>query len=177
MSEFPVDDQAGSCTVTTTATSVDDTVSSGSELNKSPKNYIMAVAHEEMNPRRRSTMEDVHRIISNLLNDEHETYSFFGVYDGHGGRQIAEYLEHSLEENVAAELKRTDEASVSEKLTSAFLITDMASKQLNITTSGATAVVALISNVNENDRRLYVANVGDSRAVLACQVSDERCGT
>jgi len=47
----------------------------------------------------------------------------------------------------------------------------MQSKQLNITTSGATAVsVLLYSDSSELDRKskrtLYVANVGDARAVL-----------
>lgn len=47
----------------------------------------------------------------------------------------------------------------------------MQSKQLNITTSGATAVsVLLYSESSELDRKskrtLYVANVGDARAVL-----------
>ena len=51
----------------------------------------------------------------------------------------------------------------------AFLITDMNSKKLNITTSGATAVCALLASSfesNTTSRKLYVANVGDSRAVL-----------
>lgn len=47
----------------------------------------------------------------------------------------------------------------------AFLITDMESRKLNITTSGATAVSALIYHEN-NEKKLLVANVGDSRAVL-----------
>jgi len=59
----------------------------------------------------------------------------------------------------------------------AFLITDMNSRKMNITTSGATAVsVLLISGqghidsnnilVGPQSRKLFVANVGDSRAVL-----------
>lgn len=45
----------------------------------------------------------------------------------------------------------------------------MESRALNITTSGATAVMALLSNTPGEEgetRRLVVANVGDSRAVL-----------
>ena len=75
-----------------------------------------------------------------------------------------------MEENIALELRQTDDASVLERLTRAFLITDMQSRRLNITTAGATAVVTLISGP-PTDRVLHVANVGDSRAVLVCEVA------
>jgi serine/threonine protein phosphatase PrpC len=48
-------------------------------------NYVLASSHEEMNPNRRHTMEDVHRIVPTLCGDE--TLSYFAVYDGHGGKQ------------------------------------------------------------------------------------------
>ena len=44
--------------------------------------FRLAVAHEEMNPRKRNTMEDVHRIVDNLIKNDTELYSYFGVYDG-----------------------------------------------------------------------------------------------
>ena len=53
---------------------------------------------EEMNPRRRNTMEDVHRIIRHLGEDT--SLSYFGVYDGHGGEYwgalILYYYKHIL---------------------------------------------------------------------------------
>jgi serine/threonine protein phosphatase PrpC len=79
------------------------------------KNYRLAVAHEAMNPRKRSTMEDVHRVVEALGEDP--SLSYFAVYDGHGGRKIVDYLEPHLEKNVAAELKMTDDASIEERLT------------------------------------------------------------
>lgn len=52
----------------------------------------------------------------------------------------------------------------------AFLITDMQSRKLNITTSGSTAVSVLLQQKvtagQVTSRQLTVANVGDSRAVL-----------
>lgn len=79
------------------------------------KNYRLAVAHEEMNPRRRNSMEDCHRILP-VLSNELNNYSYFGIYDGHGGRQIVDYLEESLENNIAVELQETDEANMEERL-------------------------------------------------------------
>lgn len=49
------------------------------------QNFKLASSHEEMNPNRRNTMEDIHRIIPNLFNDNN--LSYFGVYDGHGGKE------------------------------------------------------------------------------------------
>jgi serine/threonine protein phosphatase PrpC len=77
--------------------------------------YLFAVAHEEMNSRRRNTMEDCHRILP-TLGDGLENYSYFGIYDGHGGRQIVDFLEDAFEQNIMTELKEIDEACVLEKL-------------------------------------------------------------
>jgi serine/threonine protein phosphatase PrpC len=131
-----------------------------------PINYRLVTSFEEMNPRRRNTMEDVHRIVPALGGDPEMSY--FGVYDGHGGRHIVDFLEYRLEENIVEELRQTDDASMLERLSRAFLITDVMSKQGNIVTSGATAVSLLLHNT-EVGKKMYVANVGDSRAVLCCQ--------
>mmetsp|Transcript_17341 Transcript_17341/g.29318 ORF Transcript_17341/g.29318 Transcript_17341/m.29318 type:complete len:342 (+) Transcript_17341:23-1048(+) len=171
------------------------------DVSTAPGRYRLAVAHEEMNSRRRNTMEDCHRILSEL-DPTLPNYSYFGIYDGHGGRQIVDFLDEALEQNIAEEIKQTDNAGVLERMTRAFLITDMQSKKANISTSGATAVCALLkvdpytaeesnaaaaSNlriprelgaismgvttpcVSTGSRTLYVANVGDSRAVLVSQ--------
>ena len=133
-------------------------------------NFIMATSHEEMNPRRRNTMEDVHRVIPSLKGSP--DYSYFGVYDGHGGRQIADFLEETLENNISIELQHDDDATILERLQRAYLITDMQSRRLNIVTSGATAVSGLMHTVSADattgvpSRHMYVANVGDSRAVI-----------
>jgi serine/threonine protein phosphatase PrpC len=96
---------------------------------------------------------------------------------GHGGRQIVDFMEEVLESNVKKELEVADQASIPERLARSFLITDMQSKSCNITTSGATAVVALIQSKQTangiSEKKLYCANVGDSRAVLACQFSHD----
>lgn len=153
--------------------------SSRGQVFDSTVNYVLATAHEEMNPRRRNTMEDVHRIVPSLPGAPE--YSYFGVYDGHGGRQIVDFLEEGLEVNVSKELQEGDEAGILERLSRAFLITDMQSRRLNITTSGATAVCALLRTEKEGDsvtsKMLYVANVGDSRAVLLTKIDQPSEGS
>ncbi len=146
-----------------------------SDLDASGGNYSYAVAWEEMNAARRSTMEDVHRVVPKLKGSPE--YSYFGVYDGHGGRQIVDYLETRLENNISKELKETDDASVLERMRRAFLITDMESRQDNLVSSGATVVSALLvtrggQDEDKKKRVLYVANAGDSRAVILYKMND-----
>lgn len=140
--------------------------------------YKMAVFHVEMNARKRRTMEDCHRIIPVLLSQDDMIYSYFAVYDGHGGRQIVDFLEETLEKNIITELKESDTALIPERLSRAYLITDMESKQRNITTSGATSISALLQSKMNPDgsvksRTLYTANAGDSRAVLVTRERTE----
>lgn len=80
------------------------------------KNFKLAVAHEEMNSRRRNTMEDVHRVLP-ILHEKLPDFSYLGVYDGHGGRQIVDYLETGLETIVAEEFLFEDDASPLERIT------------------------------------------------------------
>jgi serine/threonine protein phosphatase PrpC len=135
-------------------------------IAESRRNFRCVCSHDEMNPKRRSTMEDCHRIIESLGGDSN--LSYFGVYDGHGGRKIVDFLEEALENNIIEELRQPDDADIPERLARAFLITDMQSRKADITTSGATAVSALIKyDPSTGEKILYVANVGDSRAVLA----------
>lgn len=50
-------------------------------------NYKVAYAHGEMNPKKRHTMEDVHRVLP-VLDEELPLYSYFGVYDGEAAREV-----------------------------------------------------------------------------------------
>ena len=48
-------------------------------------------------------MEDVHRVVPGFETNP-STDTYLGVYDGHGGRQIVEFIETRLENNIAAEI-------------------------------------------------------------------------
>lgn len=118
-------------------------------------------------------MEDRCSIIRSLFGLEH--CSLAAVYDGHRGAAAAEYLASSLERHL--ESRWPESASAGELLSAALLDADMAFRQredaawaLKSTANpglqrtsfpGSTAVVALTIG-----RRLAVANIGDSRAVL-----------
>lgn len=123
---------------------------------------------EEMNPSRRNTMEDCHMTHSpgTWGCDDAET-TFLAICDGHGGRDIVEFLEQTLAKNVADELNVIDNASIHERLERAFLITDIQSHMMKIDTSGATVVLCLIKK-QPDKVVIHAANAGDARAVLSC---------
>ncbi|KAK6637379.1 hypothetical protein RUM44_007795 [Polyplax serrata] len=110
----------------------------------------------------RISMEDAHTHILSLSEDPQA--SFFGVYDGHGGAKIAQYAGKHLHKFVVKQPKYT-EGKYEKALKQAFLDIDTAmlnDKSLKDEFSGSTAIVCLLKA-----NQLYVANVGDSRAI-AC---------
>nr|CAB3491311.1 unnamed protein product [Digitaria exilis] len=104
--------------------------------------------------------------------------AFYGVFDGHGGHAAVDFVSRRLGENVvsavlAAAATREDETSpaeedaVSAAIRAAYLATDrelLAQHQQQGMTrgGGACAVTSLVKGGN-----LYVAHLGDCRAVLS----------
>ncbi|GER45036.1 protein phosphatase 2c [Striga asiatica] len=103
---------------------------------------------------------------------------FFGVYDGHGGSQVADYCRDRLHGALAEELKNhenetangmknTRQAQWEEVFKSCFLkvdeeiVGDGINDPIAPQTVGSTAVVAVVCSSH-----IIVANCGDSRAVL-----------
>ncbi|PRQ38957.1 putative protein-serine/threonine phosphatase [Rosa chinensis] len=89
---------------------------------------------------------------------------FFGVFDGHGqfGTQCANLVKDRLVEVLADDPTLPDDPV--EAYNSAFLTTnsELHSSVIDDTMSGTTAITVLVVG-----NTLYVANVGDSRAVIA----------
>jgi serine/threonine protein phosphatase PrpC len=90
--------------------------------------------------------------------------AFFAVYDGHGGRQVVDYVTRELHQNVLRELRKGVE--VPEALLTAFAKTDDDMVQAHIMASGCTACVCLLQE-ERHGRVIYTAHLGDSRAVMA----------
>ena len=66
-------------------------------------------AADDHNPRCRNAMEDAHVFIDDFAKDSSSstTNAFFGVYDGHGGRKIVEFVEKYLHLNLEKEIVET----------------------------------------------------------------------
>lgn len=109
----------------------------------------------------RAEMEDVFIEYKNVADDILGTIYVFGVCDGHGGGAIAEWLRANLGVSLVSSLRR------GESLESAFLDAEaLMESQLGaavVANTGATACVAIVL---PKHNIYYVANAGDSRAVL-----------
>eukprot|EP00594_Rhizosolenia_setigera_P020270 CAMPEP_0178962960 /NCGR_PEP_ID=MMETSP0789-20121207/14708_1 /TAXON_ID=3005 /ORGANISM="Rhizosolenia setigera, Strain CCMP 1694" /LENGTH=364 /DNA_ID=CAMNT_0020647275 /DNA_START=92 /DNA_END=1186 /DNA_ORIENTATION=- len=154
--------------------------------------------HEEMNPLKRSTMEDGHLVLKpSTWNCYDPNMWFLGVYDGHGGRDIVNFVD--LHRNIVIELnhgrscipsdeqtqtrkkrklstkenycsENIDNASIPERLERGFLITDIESYQENIMASGSTALVCLVTKEKESDE-----SDNENIVIYAAGVGDTRC--
>lgn len=96
-------------------------------------------------------------------------WAFFGVYDGHGGRGAVDACRDHLHQAVAAELRglaRVDSAGVHAALAAGFKQVDSDLHRAGAgARCGSTATAALAHRV-DGELTLYVANVGDSRALV-----------
>ncbi len=104
---------------------------------------------------RRPTMEDA-TVVTEVDNKK-----FYGVFDGHGGDTASAFVADHIADTLAEALE--SEATIPEALEKAFVKTEAAYKKSETPDSGTTAVTALVDGTT-----LYIANAGDSRAVL-CQ--------
>ncbi|KAK1411738.1 hypothetical protein QVD17_32431 [Tagetes erecta] len=103
--------------------------------------------------------------------------TFVGVYDGHGGPHAARYVCDNLYNNLQAQ---ASEGVTADTIENAFLETDKEFTGLvselfkthpAIATVGTCCLVGLIYH-----QTLFIANAGDSRAVLAHKLDDESMG-
>ncbi|KAG0035716.1 Protein phosphatase 2C 2 [Podila clonocystis] len=110
----------------------------------------------------RITMEDAHATILDL--EDAKGTAFFGVYDGHGGPNVAQYSGEGLHKRIVAD-KAFVKGDYKTAIKNGFLEMDRALRfdpEYGNDTSGCTAVTATITK----DNKIYVGNAGDSRAVL-----------
>ncbi|XP_062232272.1 probable protein phosphatase 2C 52 isoform X2 [Phragmites australis] len=110
---------------------------------------------------KRASMEDFYDIKSSKVDDKQ--IDLFGIFDGHGGSRAAEYLKEHLFENLMKhpEFMTDTKLAISEtykKTDLEFLDAERNSHR----DDGSTASTAVL--VGDH---LYVANVGDSRAVIS----------
>lgn len=148
---------------------------------------------ENANLRYRARMEDRYVVQNPLVGGPQES-CYLAVYDGHGGREAADYAAETLHKNLIVELQllQGEETGAAEKaLDAAFSATD-SGMQLSVPQScGTTAVVALItrpkvgaageggapcSTLHDGSvgmRTLHVANAGDARAVLCKDITGD----
>ena len=91
--------------------------------------------------------------------------AMFSVFDGHGGRQAADFAAEHLHGHILEAMAACaggGDASIAEGIKNGYLRTDEVFVQRRVA-SGAAAVTAII-----RDGTLWVGHAGDCRAVLSC---------
>ena len=119
----------------------------------------------------RQTMEDCTLIKCLDVKQGKLTISvpLFAVFDGHGGKNCAEFLERNLPDYLASKLSGTLNEDEEEGYLALYNVLKLASLKLGRDfmegksgyDGGSTSLFAIVVNNN-----LWVANVGDSRAIL-----------
>jgi serine/threonine protein phosphatase PrpC len=112
--------------------------------------------------------QDAYSILQKITPSSH----FFAVYDGHGvkGKDVAQFVNESIaqimRENAEnmGKLVRNDSIGTFFKTTFGLVERKLIQSSISITYSGTCCISALISK-----GKLYIANLGDSRAVLCKQ--------
>ncbi|KAG0294764.1 Protein phosphatase 2C 2 [Dissophora globulifera] len=107
-------------------------------------------------------MEDAHTTLLEVKGIK--GFAFFGVYDGHGGPNVAKYSGEGLHRKIVAD-HAFSKGDYKTAIKNGFLEMDRALRhdpEYGGDSSGCTAITASITDKNI----LYVGNVGDSRAVL-----------
>jgi len=123
----------------------------------------------DQNWQHRRKMEDAHFIQDGFAEDPNN--GFFAIYDGHGGKEAAVFSSNNLHKILHEQLKQEEDAfskpeSVLKHLKKTFELTDQRMKESGVPSHhGCTAVVCLITGKNDQ-RNLFAANVGDTRAIL-----------
>mmetsp|Transcript_25184 Transcript_25184/g.35282 ORF Transcript_25184/g.35282 Transcript_25184/m.35282 type:complete len:561 (-) Transcript_25184:439-2121(-) len=105
----------------------------------------------------RASMEDEIVIYGHFRGKEDE--DFIAVFDGHGGADSAEFMSKCLH-NVLEDQLKENAQNPAECLKASFLKANEALRTAQLR-GGATGLVAFIQ-----DSQLYIANIGDCRAVL-----------
>uniref|UniRef100_A0A0E0BY96 protein-serine/threonine phosphatase n=1 Tax=Oryza meridionalis TaxID=40149 RepID=A0A0E0BY96_9ORYZ len=110
---------------------------------------------------KRATMEDFYDV--KLTEIDGQAVSLFGVFDGHGGPRAAEYLKENLFENLLKHPEFLTDTKLAISETYQKTDTDFLESESNaFRDDGSTASTAVLVGGH-----LYVANVGDSRAVVS----------
>ncbi|KAE9605919.1 hypothetical protein Lal_00025562 [Lupinus albus] len=139
-------------------------VSSGSSTSTGKgKNYegSMKYGFALVKGRANHPMEDYH--VAKFVQIQEKELGLFAIYDGHLGDRVPAYLQKNLFSNILKEDKFWDDPAAS--ISKAYKRTDRAilSHSSDLGHGGSTAVTAILIN----GQRLWIANVGDSRAVLS----------
>jgi len=124
---------------------------------------------DEQNAPYRMYMEDYMKVTNNFMGDSSKIV--FGLYDGHGGAEVAKICKDRLPEIFAKHMSDSNKNNVEIALSNSFKkLDEQLKKHENV---GSTANLVYICK-EDGKRVIYSANIGDSRTVLIRKKKAER---
>lgn len=152
-----------------------------SQLNLSSQSNSSFRLNQNM--KYKNTMEDYVKVIDKLhsINNHiaHINYSLYCLFDGHGGKEVAEYTNTRLPDVILKQIKeKSDETlcfSIEDYalidyehiLKDSIRIVNSEMKYFVSDTCGSTvSIVLIIDNITKSKQSLVSSNLGDSRIVL-----------
>jgi serine/threonine protein phosphatase PrpC len=105
----------------------------------------------------RDYQEDRHAVAFNFFKNFH----YFAVFDGHGDEKVAVFMKLYFKDILKSEMEKSNEIPIERCILNAFARLQTVLPKNISTHAGSTALVILVANDT-----LYVANVGDSRAIM-----------
>ncbi|XP_060553642.1 LOW QUALITY PROTEIN: integrin-linked kinase-associated serine/threonine phosphatase 2C-like, partial [Ruditapes philippinarum] len=130
----------------------------------------------------REDMQDAHLIMQDFTSEIPNLHSsiyrvsLYGVFDGHGGVRASRFASENLHKNLRDKFPKGDITVVEKEIRKAFIdafkktdedFLKQATKSKPVWKDGTTAILVLL--INET---MYIANIGDSQAVL-CRYKED----
>lgn len=109
-------------------------------------------------------MEDTNCMVDKISPSDPSS-GLFCIFDGHGGRQVSDYCAERFPLEMKRELAKNP-ADLTQSLLDVFAKVNNELRLLDSDGCGSTAAVCVVRKEGPSNV-LYVANVGDSRAVLS----------
>lgn len=125
------------------------------------QNNLHVIPAAGRNKGRRKYMEDVEVVFENIKVNQ-MVVNVYGVLDGHGGDDCSQHSADDIPMKIAANLRKG--LSCPEALFKSFRDTDDEYLRSSRATAGSTANIILF---DQSHSTVYVANTGDTRAVLS----------
>lgn len=124
------------------ASRVESPVNSAGEQVYHDKISFRVGVTEDKNRRCRRTMEDTHSFMFDFMGQEDSGY--FGIFDGHAGRQAAEYCGSRFHLILADIIKRNPDRPIPDLFDATFTYVDAAMEKMHFRNQGCTAATALL---------------------------------
>ncbi len=141
-----------------------DKISVNKNKNNPQQLYFEFSSSEDPNISNREKMEDFHTIIP-ILN-QNPKISYFSIFDGHSGEEVAKYCQLHLHEMIL-KILQSNNFNIEKSLNISFQkIDEEISKKNYPNDSGTTVTILLIYENNKNEKFYACANVGDSKCYL-----------